>query len=324
MEFLPTTHLYFLNACQHAVRHLFRRGPIRRLGANCYEAGDTILLIRRDAEALMDRLQQHPPKRLVYLIDDDIEAAREDLSLPPDYRDRLIRFHDRYHSDFVARAEILVVTSPALLRKFSTHRDARLLHPIWHREPADDSHFDSLDRGGPIHAIHLGTASHSAGLAFLKPVLEALLERHPRFHFTYIRRAPALGLLDAHPRIHRLRPQSWQRYRWSLPQKRFHLGLYPLPDTPFNRARSRNKLLEHGVVGAVGVYPCFWPTAMELDGGAILVGDTSDEWVAALSPYLHEPSRLRPLARTAHSILHEMNDPAAQRKFWGSVLSLPL
>jgi hypothetical protein len=321
---VPTTHLYFLNSCGSSVSGLFRRGPIRVLGDNCFGAGETVLLVRQDRPEVMDRLLAAPPTRLVYLIDDDIESAREDASLPADYRSRLMRFHAQYHANFVARADTLVVTSEVLLRKFSSHRDVRIVHPVWHLELADDRHFDALARGEAVHAMHLGTASHQAGLEFLEPVMEPLLERFTRLHFTYVGRSPRFGALDAHPRVHRERPQSWRRYRRTLGKRRMHLGLYPLPDTPFNRARSRNKLLEHAIVGAVGVYSRSWPTAGELQGSAILAGPGAADWIAALSPYLEEPQSLRPLAQAARRVLGPMNDPASQRRFWADVLGARL
>ena len=324
MALLPTTDLYFLNSCADSVSGLFRRGPVKKLADNCFSAGETVLLVRQDRAHVMQRILAAPPKRLVYLIDDDIQAAGQDASLPQDYRDRLTRFHAEFHAEFVARADTLVVTSDPLLRKFSSHRDVRIVHPVWHLDLADDRHFDALAGGAPVHAMHLGTASHQAGLDFLKPVVGLLLERFARFHFTYIGRRPRLGALDLHPRIHRERPQAWRRYRKSLGQRRIHLGLYPLPDTPFNRARSRNKLLEHAVVGAVGVYSRSWPTASQLQGCAILAGEDAADWIVALSPYLEEPQRLRPLAQAARAVLSPLNDATSQRRFWADVLGAKL
>jgi hypothetical protein len=324
MTTLPTTHLYFLNSCADSVSRLFRRGPIRRLGDNCFAAGETVLLIRQDRPDLMDRLRADRPGRLVYLVDDDIQAAGEDASLPQDYRSRLTRFHEEYHADLVARADTLVVTSDTLLQKFSSHRDVRIVHPVWHLDLADDHHFDALASGEAVQAMHLGTGSHQAGLDFLKPVIAALLERHERFHFTYVGHGPRMGALDAHPRVHRERPQSWRRYRRTLGRRRIHLGLYPLPDTPFNRARSRNKVLEHAIVGAVGVYSRSWLAADKLQGCAILAGENAADWIEALSPYLDEPQKLRPLAQAARQIFAALNDSKSQRQFWADVLGATL
>jgi hypothetical protein len=324
MATLPTTNLYFLNSCADSVSRLFRRGPVRRLGDNCFSAGETVLLIRQDRPDLMDRLRVDRPRRLVYLVDDDIQAASEDSSLPQGYRSRLTRFHAEYHADLVARADTLVVTSDTLLQKFSSHRDVRIVHPVWHLDLADDHHFDALASGEAVQAMHLGTGSHQAGLDFLKPVIAALLERHERFHFTYVGHGPRLGALDAHPRVHREKPQSWRRYRRSLGRRRIHLGLYPLPDTPFNRARSRNKVLEHAIVGAVGVYSRSWLAAEKLQGCAILAGENAADWIEALSPYLDEPRKLRPLAQAARQIVAALNDSTSQRLFWADVLGARL
>jgi hypothetical protein len=294
------------------------------LGDNCFAVGETTLLIRQDRAELMDQLRAAPSRRLVYLVDDDIEAAREDASLPENYRSRLMRFHAEYHVNLVARADTLVVTSDALLQKFSAHRDVRIVHPVWHLEPADDRHFDALAGGAAVHAMHLGTASHRAGLDFLTPVVEVLLERFERFHFTYFGRDSRLGSLDVHPRVHRERPQSWRRYRRTLGRRRVHLGLYPMPDTPFNRARSRNKLQEHAIVGAVGVYSRSWPTASQVQECAILAGDSAADWIAALSPYLEQPQGLRTLAQAARQKFAALNDSSAQRQFWAGVLGLEL
>ncbi len=45
----------------------------------------------------------------------------------------------------------------------------------------------------------------------------------------------------------------WWLYRRALARMRFHLAIYPLGDTPFNRARSASKLYEHALVGAASL-----------------------------------------------------------------------
>lgn len=321
MKRLPTTDLYFLNACADQVAGLLKSGPVRRLGANIFATADATLLIRRDEDALMDDLLRRPG-RLVYLVDDDLEAARDNPDLPPDYRARLLQFHDRHGSALTQRADCLVVTSPALQRRFAWHADVRLLHPVWHLPIADDRHFNKVERGGPVRAVHLGSGSHAGGLAFLQPVLAELLDRHERLHFTYFGKVPALGPLDSHPRVRRLRPLGWRRYRRWVGRQRFHLGLYPLSGTDFDQARSRNKLLEHGVVGAVGMYHDGWEPAATLAEGTIAAGPTRDDWRDTLSAVLAAPESLRARSAAARPTLDTLNDPAPQRRFWIDLLGL--
>jgi hypothetical protein len=276
------------------------------------------VLIRRDSDALMRRVREQAGQ-LIYLIDDDIEAACDSLDLPPHYRERLIRFHEDHHRALTERADTLIVTSQALKERFAWHRDVKLLHPVWHLPMANDSHFEEIERGGPIRAVHLGSGSHAAGLAFLEPVIGELLQRHPRLHFTYVGHRPALGALDRHPRVARIRPRSWRRYRMWIGRQRFHLGFYPVPDTPFDRARSHNKLLEYGVVGAVGAYSKSWPPAGHVDESAI-IAEGQHEWVEAISSALAAPEKLLSLAAAARPALDRLNNPATQRGFWSELL----
>lgn len=320
MTRLPTTDLYFLNACGHAVSHWWKRGPVERLGPNCFLVGDTVVLIRQDSNSLMRQVRENS-SRLIYLIDDDIERTSTSLALPSHYRERLIRFHEDHHLALTKRADVLVVTSPVLKARFAWHRDVRLLHPVWHLPIADDSHFGEIERGGPIRAVHLGSGSHAAGLAFLEPVVGELLQRYSRLNFTYVGHGPGFETLDRHPRVNRIRPQSWRRYRKWIGRQRFHLGLYPVPDTPFDMARSHNKLLEYGVVGAVGVYSKSWPAARQVNGGAIVAGE-QPEWIEAISSSLATPEKLRALAATARPALDRLNEAATQRGLWSELLDV--
>lgn len=324
MTKIPTTDLYFLNACGKAVNGWLRQGTVRRIGKNCFEAGDAVLLIRRDDDQLMRNLRYRTSGRLFYLVDDDIEAAKLSPSLPPDYRDRLVRFHEEHHRALAEQASTLIVTSVPLMEKFSWHPDVQLLHPVWHLPLADDRHFDGLDKGGKIRAVHLGSGSHAAGLSFLKPIIAALLDMHERFDFTYVGRNSMLGDMDRHPRIHRIRPRAWPRYKRWIRNQRFHLGLYPLPNTPFDKARSHNKLLEHGVVGAVGMYSSDWPASKILDAKSLSADGSTDQWIDMISSRLAQPENLRQLILHSRPVLTELNDHNVQRNFWSELFGITL
>jgi hypothetical protein len=105
-------------------------------------------------------------------------------------------------------------------------------------------------------------------------------------------------------------------------KQRFHLGLYPLPDMPFNRARSRNKLLEHGIVGAVGIYDRAWRAADILSDQAIFAADNEKDWTQTLSSALERPESLRHLMLQGRPILDRLNDPSTQRCFWSELLDV--
>lgn len=325
MRHLPTTDLFFLNACGQFVNRPLRRGPVKQLGASTFAVGDdTVLLIRRDRPDLMHHLRTAWRGRLIYLIDDDIEAALIDDSLPPGYRQRLTDFFHNDHQRLIERANTLVVSSDALATKFRWHKDIHVLHPVWHLPPADDRHFADALGGGPIRAAHLGSGSHVEGVAFLRPVIAALIAKHDRFEFSYVGQEPVLGELDRHPRVHRIRPRKWSNYRRWIARQRFHLGLYPLPATPFHEARSSNKLLEYGAVGAVGIHSDRWSATKLLGEAAIIAGDDPAMWISTLSALIDQPARIRDLMLAARPILSALNDPCRQRSFWAEILRVSL
>jgi hypothetical protein len=79
---------------------------------------------------------------------------------------------------------------------------------------------------------------------------------------------------------------------------RFDIGIAPLVDNPFNRARSNVKLKEYGAGGAAWLASPVAPYAGlgEREGG-MLVRD--DGWFDALERLIHHPWRRRRLARRA-------------------------
>jgi hypothetical protein len=321
---LPTTDLYFLNSCRASVGRWWRPGPVQRLGANSFRAGNRHVLIRRDEPALMDRaLAGSDP--LIYVIDDDIDGAARSPGLPASYRARLAEFADRYQSRLLQRAETILTSSDMLAAKFRADERVRgtviRIDPFWARPFADQAHFP----GSPdarLDLVHLGTASHGGGLARITPAVLAVLERFPSAHFTFIAVPGQHGDLEAHPRAHRLNVMSWPRYRRWLPRQRFHLALYPLEPTPFDQARSANKIFEHAIVGAVGVYPRDWPPAAMVAGGCVLAPEDATTWTQCLIETMERRLTLATLGEAARTLLEKDHHGTAQRRIWANLLNL--
>lgn len=314
---LPTTDLYFVNACKVLIGGWLRRGPIERLGANTFRCGDRLLLIRRDSPGLIERALAWRG-RLIYLIDDDVDGAAQSPGLPPDYRDRLTNFAQGPFDRLLRRADLIVASSDVLAERLRS--DGRVqagierLDPYWPLPLADQRHFGTTDTR--IEVAHLGTGSHAAGLSRAVPAILAMLDRFPTARFTYIGEPAAHPTLEAHPRASRLPPMGWGRYRRWLPRQRFHLALYPLASTPFDRARSANKLIEHGIVGAAGLYPEDWEPAGSLKDGAMLAPSDPSGWEACLLCAVEHPAELARHATASAEALATFNDPARQQAFW--------
>jgi hypothetical protein len=316
---IPTTDLYFLGSCGDLVARAWRRGPVQRLGANCFRVGNRYLVMRRDRERLVRAILDDTDAEIIYLIDDNL-AATDDASLPEGYRDRLCTLRDGIFKDMMARASLVVTSADAIKAALPEGVPVRHLDPVWQGMPKVGRHL-ARSEGERLDVVHLGTGSHGAGFDFLVPALEAVLGKLPHVHFHYFSSYELLGRLDGHARVHRMRGKSWSAYKRALPGFRFHLGLYPLPDTPFNAARSVNKILEYTLAGCPAMYTAEWAAARGLEDGvnAFLVSGGAEAWEARLTDVLKRPDMLASVYEGARGYYARYNDPAAQRAFWQDV-----
>lgn len=314
----PTVDLYFLDACADMVGE---DGPVRRLAPTVF-AGDAMrLVIRHDAGA-------PPPGRdegLVYLLDDAVFAGLRDRTLPAAYRAKLRAVECDAARRLLPRADVLAVSTPEVadsLPRGLLRPGARVVQidPYW-REPMPD--LGHLDADVPPEVAFLGAGTHAATIAFLSTALRLLLRADPRVRVTVSAnhgRAMA-GAVPAH-RLRVLAPVTWEGYRAQLPALRAHVALYPLPDTPFARARSTNKLIEHALVGAAPLYSVDWPRARLAAAGdaGLVLPPVPAVWAEATAALLRDPAWLRRLAGGAQRLAEGLNGAGRQRALWGELL----
>lgn len=323
---IPTTDLYFANAC----RPWLSPGPgrsaplVRRVGANSFVAGDHAIICRMDAPGVVRTLLSHPGLRITYVIDDDIDAAAYDDTLPADYRARLTKLREGQYKAIIEKARTIVVPTPHLVDKYAATHETAEIDPCWSSPLADDTHFDALERGGPMRIGYLGSVTHGADRAFVGAVLKEVLATHPEVRVTMISRGRLDAPLDAHPRLELRRPMPWSLHRVRHRRLRQHLALYPMLDTPFNKGRSFNKVIEHAVLGAVGMYSADWIFADRVRDGetGFLVPNDVDRWIEAIDAAIRQPERLRAMHAKARVAASALNDPENQRRFWLSHLGL--
>ncbi|NBC36902.1 hypothetical protein GTZ99_10065 [Novosphingobium sp. FSY-8] len=337
MERLPSTDLYFRNACGvwlgldglslSMLRSRQRNGRAHALSANSYAVGDWLVLVRRDTPLAMGRaLRWHG--RVAYVMDDDFAAGAADPHLPRDYARRLGDFARDWLGPLLARADVVLAASDPLADRLGGAGPwLRRIDPVWGGTPADTAHYAPLAAGGTLQIAHLGSASHGAALARVAPAVLRLLDRAAAgqiapVRFTYMAAAPVSPALEHHPLARRIEPMTWSEYRRWIGRQRFHLALYPLLAGGLDGARSAAKLGEHGVCGAVGVYPAGWApgAAMAAEGAAWAAPDAPADWADTLD---QAQARRGDLAAMAAAAARRLNDAAAadaQRALWTDVL----
>lgn len=308
MSAQPTTDLYLRTACADLIAPRWgssRVRPIVRRGANTFVCGDWMIVVRGDKPALVAAAIAWPG-RLAYVIDDDIAAAMACDVLPETYRARLCAFGAAVHDPLLARADAVLVPSAALARALAPRARAgavRRIDPVWAAPLAGLEHHAPMLAGGALKVVHLGSGSHAPALAALAPALAAMLAADPSVHLTYVAVRPVSAALEAHPHARRIEPKPWGEYHPWLMRQRFHLALYPLLPTGFERARSANKLIEHGIVGAAGVYAQGWEHAARLRGAALTAPEDPAAWGETLARILADRARLPALAARAAEAL---------------------
>lgn len=312
----PTADLYFRNAC----RDLLKEG-VEQVAPTVFASQTACLVVRHAMRA--PRLPAR--RRLIYLIDDDVDAGAVDETLPYLYRQKLRMVEQQAGRTIGRFAGVAVVSSPVLARLFSPLMETHLLRPYWSERFADLDHFDGYDPDNPwFDMAFLGSSVHRSDLKFLAPVVERLLDRHPhlRFHIPERHRLPYD--LDHHPRVMAIRGLGWTAYRREITRRRFHIALYPLMDTPFNRARSVNKLIEHAVVGAAPVYSESWREGRKARdrGAGLCLPNDPQTWFDGVSNLISDTLEMRALAHGAQQLGRQLNKPERQRDLWRDLMGV--
>lgn len=144
------------------------------------------------------------------------------------------------------------------------------------------------DPEAPLRLLYMGTATHDGDLAMVTPALDRLHDAHPGA-FVVVMVGIASELVER-PWMQVLTPpkRSYQRFvPWLVSSGPFDLGLSPLVDSAFNRAKSDVKCLDYLALGARPVVSDLVPYAgADLDGLVDRVPDGPDAWFAALEPYV--------------------------------------
>jgi hypothetical protein len=311
---VPTADLYVLNPLRHLRRSDPAAPPLKILAPNLYRIGRTGVIVRYGDVSDIDRLRTDGAKQIVYVADDDFAAGGADPHLPPHYRRRLKAFAEGAWPKLKRAADIVIVPGAVLRELYGAK--ALIVQPTWHRPPASLEHFS----GSRIEIAHLGTGSHSADFEPLSQVLADTLRVHPEARLTLFSIAVP-DALRGNKQVRLRRPMAWRRYRLALPRMRFHLALYPLRDTPFNRARSANKLFEHALVGAASLMsPNAALVAAAGSSADIFVEGDAAEWARRIEGDLADRDALRRRAETIRAQISANDSLDQAANTWRKIL----
>ncbi|MGM1052657.1 MAG: glycosyltransferase family 1 protein [Pseudomonadota bacterium] len=309
----PTEDIYFLETVApllrsegHDAGRLDVRGWRWRLvrWMLSRQPGANLVLCRTLPEVALHWLECYREAfgRIVYLIDDDLDAAAEEITLPPAYRQRMARAADQ-QPRLLALADEVVVSSGVLAEQLALrHGNVHVMTPPLISPLPDLSHFDrGPSAEQPWRVGFHGTRAHLADLARITPALVALQQERNDTELELMLGEHAPAELAGLPRVDCPAPLPWGKFRHYQAQRRVHIGLAPLLDSPFNRGKSFIKFLDIAVMGGVGIYSNRYPYTEIVEDGVngLLADDDPAEWRRCLVWLLVHPEQARGMAEAA-------------------------
>jgi hypothetical protein len=155
-----------------------------------------------------------------------------------------------------------------------------------------------------VRMLYMGTHTHGADFAMIRPALERLAEERPgSFELTVIGVSPDI---EPAPWMTRLSPPAeaiaYPRFiHWLREQGPFDLGLAPLVDTDFNRCKSDIKLLDYAALGLAALASD--GPAYQADPALPATRVADDSWYEALAHILNHRDAVRAEAARLHAHL---------------------
>lgn len=281
----PSTDYFVLPALSTLGAHVVRCG-FAELPAPEELDGATVVLVRYVPAAWVKYIEvvRVRLRHLVFFMDDDVLDVTASAGMPLRYRYKLARLAAWRQGWLRRQQAALWVSTPYLQQKYAAW-GAKLVLPV---PIAETTEFRRV--------FYHGSASHAAELHWLRPVVEEALRRDERLCFELAGGQEVYRLYRGLPRVAVVHPMKWPAYQAFLAMPGRDIGLAPLLDLPFNRARSYTKFFDITRCGAVGIYAAGTACAEVVEHGV-------DGWVCPMEQ-----------AAWVEAVLHLAADDAARAR----------
>jgi GT2 family glycosyltransferase len=238
--------------------------------------------------AMANRLADHAHRtgaKLLFDLDDDL------LNVPTSHPEsEKLRPLAEVVRRMLTVADVVWVSTPELAKSLATIRpdaiemENRLDERLWIRGPAPRPFWDD-----PVRILCMGTTTHDRDFAMIEPVLVRLKGEYGDRIVIDVIGMTSQSELPAElnrigPPIHATRSYPGFVDWLTSMQPRWHIGLAPLLDTPFNRGKSPIKAMEYAALGLAVLASdtsVYRGSVADGPGGQLVANDRS-VWHAAL------------------------------------------
>lgn len=229
--------------------------------------------------------------RLTWFLDDDIPAMLRQRSLPALYVWKSVVRYLRVKALLAGRGTDYAFSTAELASRF----------PNVPREVWVPRRVDSAAREFPVLYFYHATSSHHAELAWLAPIVGEVQRRVPNAWFEVFADRSGREIFRSVQRTRCIHPMAWADFLRYTSTFKADVGLAPLLDTVFNRARAPVKFFDIARTGAAGIFSESRTFAGTVRNGVngLLVPNDPGRWVEAIIRLLQSPAERLRLATQA-------------------------
>jgi glycosyltransferase involved in cell wall biosynthesis len=186
----------------------------------------------------------------------------------------------------------------------------------------DCRHFTRRPRraGEPMTIAFCGTMAHRDDTSLIAPGLRRMLQKAPG-QVRVVSMGCPIPELDGLAGYRHVAAVAATDYPHVLSDLCVAVGLAPLHDTPFNRAKSDIKYLEYSAIGAATLASPLAPyeTSVREDRGMLVHGNTPDAWSAALERLVDDTPLQQRMARNAYEWVRSERSIDAMADRWYAI-----
>jgi hypothetical protein len=295
---------------------------------------------------------RHSLARLIYFMDDDLFDWRAAKGLTWRYRFKLLKRATWQRKWLLKMQPELWVSTPWLQQKYAQYQPCLVLPtplspanycnklpnhaelPIVEIKQFDEVRAKNCNVSGrdardlnaearsdsneaacvtqPCVIFYHGTGSHQAEIEWLLPVIELVLTLNANITFELIGNAKTQKLYRHLNRVNVIPQMKWPAYQAFIQQPGRHIGLAPLLEHPFNRARSYTKFFDIQRAGAAGIYAAEGPWKAFIDSGTqgVLVPMQAANWVSAILGLAEDRSQRASILSASDDTIHQLKAAA--------------
>lgn len=241
-------------------------------------------------------------RALIFFMDDDVLDMDASVGMPWRYRFKLTRLARRRLRWLRQQKAELWVSTHYLQQKYAAWQP-RLVLPSPVNAPTQVR-----------RVFYHGSASHETDIRWLKPVISEAMREESKLVFEIIGGPNVYRLYKDLPRVNVIHPMKWPAYQTFLSLQERHVGLNPLHEIPFNRARSYTKFFDITGCKAVGIYsPNTACSEIIRDGyDGLIVELDPQAWVEAILKLIRDDPLRQSLLSHAEAKLRVLAEQSQQ------------